>query len=292
MTVRPEQTRRKMIFGRFMQQLRERCEPRLTPDLLSRQIHTAKTTITRMEGGYTVPGFLLTSTLLGIYGATEEERTRAEQLRQTAKSDTTRIEHVADMPTKYQAFRHDEADAIRERTLDTVVIPGMLQIASYTSALACAASRLSKVDDIQTVNAAERQSRQALLTRSDRPLILHALIDENALRRRIGGTDVTVTQLDHLLTESKRSNITVQVLPLEMGAYAPMSGALVLLDYAADDGPDMAYLERIAGGETVDNADDVAVLSAVWDDVAASAPSPTASAAIIRRMKEEITENG
>jgi len=106
------------------------------------------------------------------------------------------------------------------------------------------ASRLSKVNDIQTVNAAERQSRQALLTRSDRPLILHALIDENALRRR------------------------------------------------ADDGPEMAYLERIAGGETVDNADDVAVLSAVWDDVAASAPSPSASAAIIRRVKEEITEHG
>src|SRR5256885_13681336 len=101
----PDQTRRKIIFGRYMQTLRERCAKRWTPELLGEELHGARTTITRMEGGYTFPGFLLVRTLLEIFKATPDERARAEQLRLAAKSSMARLEHAADMPEQYRALR-------------------------------------------------------------------------------------------------------------------------------------------------------------------------------------------
>jgi hypothetical protein len=290
MTPRLEQTRRKVIFGAHMQMLRERCEPRITPDLAAKEVHSAKSTITRMEGGYTVPSFLLVSTLLGIYGASAEERDRAEQLRLAAKANTTRVEHVADMPPKYRAFRRDEAEAVRERTFDTVIIPGLLQTPAYAAEVWNAARRLSRSGAGDAI-AVERQSRQALLTQRKPPLVLHALIDQFALSREIGSPAARIAQLDHVLSMAAMPNVTVQVIPRAAGAYGPLSGPMILLDYGADAGPDVAYLEYIAGGETVANVDDVVALSAVWDEISTIASSPNRSTDIIREIRNLVEEN-
>lgn len=289
MSARPEQTRRKLIFGRYMQELRERCQPRISAESAATQIHAAKSTITRMEGGYTVPGLLAASALLGIYGASNDEREKAEQLRQLAKSDTRRIEHVHGMSDTYRAFRRDEADAVRERSYDTVLVPGILQTAEYAAVLWRGAGRLNKAETGADLGA-ERQDRQALLSGREPVLVLHALIDELALSRTIGGANVAVAQLDHVLSMMERPNVTVQVLPRSAGAYGPLSGPMILLDYAPDEGPTQAYMEYIAGSVTVVNTDDVATLSAMWNDTAAAAPTPEQSAKIIRTIRNGVRE--
>jgi transcriptional regulator with XRE-family HTH domain len=287
MPSKPEQTRRKVIFGRYMHTLREQCEKRWTPDQLAAELQVARTTITRMEGGYTVPGFLLVRTLLEIYKATPDERAEAEQLRSAAKVSTSLLEHAADMPEKYRAFRIDEADAVVERTLDTVIIPAQLQTAEYAADVWRGAGRLTRSAGGEAA-AAERQERQELLMRKENPLKLHALIDEVALRRMIGGPTVMSAQLDHLLTVGALPNVTIQVIPFSQGAYGPLSGPMILLSFADPDGPGLAYLEYIARSETVENEEDVALLSAVWDDVAAKAPSPRRSRQIIRAARDAI----
>jgi hypothetical protein len=282
----PEQTRRKIIFGRYMQSMRERCARRWTPELLGDELKVARTTITRMEGGYTVPGFLLVRTLLEIYQATPDERAKAEELRLAAKASLIRVEHAADMPEQYRALRRDEADAVLARTLDTVIIPGYLQTPDYAKEIWRGSRRLNRSAD-EAVAAAEREERQELLTKEE-PLVLHALIDEVALRRMVGSPEVMVAQLDHLLAAGNRPNVTIQVLPLALGAYGPMSGPMLLLEFAQPDEPGLAYVENLGGGETVENGDDVATLSTVWDDVAAVAASPRRSRQIIRAARDSI----
>ncbi|HEV8555207.1 MAG TPA: Scr1 family TA system antitoxin-like transcriptional regulator [Actinophytocola sp.] len=271
-----------------MQMRRERCDKRWTPEMLGEELQVARTTITRMEGGYTVPGFLLIRALLEIYQATPGERAEAEGLRAAAKASMARLEHGANMVEQYRTFRRDEADAERVRTLDNVIIPGFLQTPAYAAEIWRGSHRLNPAGGDENGSAAERRERQELLDREDPPLALHALIDEAALRRMIGGPDVMVAQLDHLLAAGSRPNVTIQVLPFSLGAYGPLTGALVLLDFADPDEPGLAYLEYIAGGETVENGDGVATLSAVWEDVAAAAPSPRRSRQIIRAAREAI----
>jgi hypothetical protein len=171
-----------------------------------------------------------------------------------------------------------------------VIVPGYLQTAEYAAEIWRGARRLTRSDS-ETVAASERQERQELLTRKENPLELHALIDEVALCRMIGGPDVMAAQLDHLLTASGRPNVTIQVLPFGLGAYGPLTGALVLLGFADPDEPGLAYLEYIAGGQTVENEDGVAMLSAVWDDVAAAAPSPRQSKRLIRAAREAVANH-
>jgi Domain of unknown function (DUF5753) len=287
MSSKLERTRRKTIFGTYMRALRERCQPKITPESVANEIHTAKTTITRMESGLTVPGFLLTSTLLGIYGASSEERARAEQLRLVAKADTTRIENVVGMSEKYRAFRRDEVEAVRERTFDTVVIPGLLQTPGYAREIWSGARNLNKANDAEAF-VAERASRQSLLTLREPPLVLHSLIDEMALTRPIGSPSVRVEQLDHLISMATKSNITVQVVPKSAGAYGPMTGPWVLLDYGPDDGPNVAHAEYVAGGETIDNVENVDTLSDVWDEMVTHALSPKQTINIIRTTRDSV----
>jgi hypothetical protein len=66
---------------------------------------------------------------------------------------------------------------------------------------------------------------------------------------------------------------------------------MVLLGFGDPEEPGLAYLEYIAGGATVENKAGVAMLSAVWDDVAAAAPSPRRSRQLIRAAREAIANH-
>ncbi|WP_414639235.1 DUF397 domain-containing protein [Actinophytocola sp.] len=107
-----------------------------------------------------------------------------------------------------------------------------------------------------------RMSRQARLT-GPSPLKLHALIDEAVVRRVVGSPQVMAEQLDHLLDMGKRDNVTIQVVPFDVGAYGTMSGAIMIIGYPGDDDLPAVYLEHAAGGVWVE----MRVMSAIQRDV-------------------------
>ncbi|MCU1684994.1 MAG: putative DNA-binding protein [Amycolatopsis sp.] len=74
---------------------------------------------------------------------------------------------------------------------------------------------------------AVRSARKQRLDEPD-PLHLHAILDEAAISRQVGGHAVMLEQLNHLLAMSKRSTITVQVTPFAAGAYGLSAGASLL----------------------------------------------------------------
>lgn len=219
---------------------------------------------------------------------TEDERQRALRLWEVADADTTTIEHAHDLPVSYRRFRRDEREATRERSLDTVIIPGLLQTPAYAGARAIGSRALIQGNWDPEIDAAERRDRQGLLHRDENPLMLHALIDEAALRRVIGGPAVMVEQLDHLLTMADLPHVTIQVLPFEVGAYGALSGPLNILSFPEEDEPESAYVESLAGMHTVENGDHVSALSAVWDSAAGAALSPEAAAAFIRAVRDTV----
>jgi hypothetical protein len=176
----------------------------------------------------------------------------------------------------------DESEAIRERTHDTVIIPGLLQIPEYVVDISRAGRRGDSGEDWESRIAAERRQRQSLLTRSDERLELHALVDEACLRHEVGGSVVMAAQLDHLVSVSEWPNVTIQIIPFGFGARGTRASTLFLLSYSEPEEPDEAYVESLLGMENVSNASDVAELSAVWDEIAAAAPSARESVEIIQ----------
>jgi hypothetical protein len=88
------------------------------------------------------------------------------------------------------------------------------------------------------------------------------------------------------MTMATRPHIAVQVIPFGQGAFAVMSGALILLSFPETDEPDSAYVESVLGLDTVEDEASVAALSAVWADSAVACPSPERSRAIIEAARD------
>jgi transcriptional regulator with XRE-family HTH domain len=281
-------TRGKRRLGRFIKPIRVRSGRK--PDEIAALAVCSKQTVYRLESGDALPSLHRFTTVLEVIGATEDERRRALQLWEIADSDPAIIAHAGDLPVRYRRFRMDECEAVRERTLDTVIVPGMLQTADYAAEINRAARTRTSRPASDALAAAERRDRQSLLFRANRPLVLHSLIDEGVLRRMIGGPDVMAAQLEHLLAMADEPNITVQVVPFTFGAYGAMSGPVTIFTFPEDGDPESAYLEYVSGGETLEDEADVAGLTAVWQETCAAAPSPAESALIIRAIADSVRE--
>ncbi|MDQ3404165.1 MAG: DUF5753 domain-containing protein [Actinomycetota bacterium] len=227
--------------------------------------------------------------VLSVIGVSDEERERALQLWEVADADSTTIEHAGRLPANYMRFRMDEREARQVRTLDTVLVPGLLQTSAYASANAAVGTELLFDDWDSTAEAAERRDRQNLIHRQEDPLSLHALIDEVALRRVVGGPDVMVEQIEYLSKMASLPHVTIQVIPLAVGSYGVTAGPLVLLRFPEDDEPDSAYVESLLGMHMVENQQNARVLSNAWDHVARLALSPDETGRFIDEARDWMT---
>ena len=71
---------------------------------------------------------------------------------------------------------------------------------------------------------------------------LRVIIDETVLRRHIGGSRITYDQLTLLAAQAKRPNITMQVLPGEVGAHVGLMGGLAIASGNGDrQGPALVF---------------------------------------------------
>jgi hypothetical protein len=134
---------------------------------------------------------------------------------------------------------------------------------------------------------AARLARQELL-QGHRPLRLHALVDEGAIRWIVRDRSIMANQLRRMLVVGKQDNVVIQVIPVEAGAYGTMSGPVTILSFDDPEGTNTAYLEYPGGGEWVDATEDVEKFIAMFDRISAQALSATKSAALIRARAEEL----
>lgn len=278
------QTRRKRKVGQVLQRLRERSGR--TTEEVGALIRRTASQMSKIENGYNLCAFAELTTLLVFYEASQEEHAEAVSLWEDAKQDSTRIAHSSAVPPKFRAFLRTEIDASSARELQPMIIPGLLQTRLYAAAVERSAHRIADpaVDVDRAV--AARIARQKVLHR-DKPLRLHALIDEVVLRRLVGGPQVMAEQLRHLLTMGEMENVTIQVIDFTAGAYGTMSGPVTIFGFGDED-PDSVYLEYPGGGEWVDDTVDIAKFVAMFDDVRAQALPVAESAALIRALAEAV----
>ncbi|MGW0907392.1 helix-turn-helix domain-containing protein [Streptomyces sp. NPDC002853] len=135
-----------------------------------------------------------------------------------------------------------------------VVIPGLLQTDDYAEAL-------------QAPDASAARGRmlvELLMERQGRVFDdggigqIQFVIDEAALRRRIGGTEVMRQQLDHLKDMAGHPRVGLRVLPFSAGAHYATQTPFILLGFEGDD--DLVYSESFSGGPIAAN-DSIEVLS-------------------------------
>jgi transcriptional regulator with XRE-family HTH domain len=143
------------------------------------------------------------------------------------------------------AFLGYESSAKIVRNFEPLFVHGLLQTEEYARAII----EVLQADKPQHVDALVdlRMQRQEVLTRQPSTAQFHFILDEAAIRRRVGGPDVTRRQLEHLLEVTEYPNVTIRIVPFEAGVYPRPRVPYALLEFPDDEDEDMLYLEDPSG---------------------------------------------
>jgi transcriptional regulator with XRE-family HTH domain len=166
---------------------------------------------------------------------------------------------------------------------EPLIVPGLLQTADYARALFEAWRSAGSDDELDDLVRA-RIDRQSVLE-PPAPAELWVILDEAVLHRRIGSRKVMYDQLAHLAAMSGRANITIQIVPAEVGAHVGLLGAFAIA--AAGSAPATVYMETPDAGQTTELPSVVAKVSKTFDMLRAEALPRGASRDLIRKVAEQ-----
>lgn len=184
----------------------------------------------------------------------------------------------------FEDFIETEADASTVCNVEVMILPGLLQTTDYADALL--RTWLSEPDEELLAKRSQlRQQRQARLD-EDEPLHLHAIVHEDTLRLPINGTTTMRQQLDHLTERTEQANITLQVLPSDIGAYPGMGTAYHLIYFDNEEAP-AVYLDSLTDGHYLEEDADVAAYTLNFERLREVAYNPDESTKLIQQIREE-----
>ena len=274
-------TLRKRRLVSELRRLREAAD--LTIEDVAGRLECSASKISRIETGRVGVTPRDVRDMLSAYGADRATLDGLVQLARDARRRAWWDEFGDVAPGRYVGF---EADAERVRTYQGLMVPGLLQSEAYTRALIRAV--LPDAAPAEVDRRVElRKARQALLVADD-PLRLHAVVDEAALRRLVGGREVMAEQLRRLDEVGKLPNITLQVASFEAGGHAALDGPFVILSFPEQSDPAVVYIESPKGDVYWEEPSDVARYSDMFARLSADSLDPAASSALVGRVAREL----
>ncbi|MEU7055902.1 helix-turn-helix transcriptional regulator [Streptomyces sp. NPDC046197] len=176
------------------------------------------------------------------------------------------------LPPTYRDFISLESQASGMRTLETSVVPGLLQTPEYARAVTRAAvdgldhDRLDALVEV-------RLARQDVL-RADRPLELSAVLDEAVLRREVGGPGVMNRQLARLTEAARLPQVRLQVLPFAAGAHIGLTGPFVILSFPSTSDLDVVVLDQLTSSLYLERKEDLEAYTEAFNTLQIHALSP------------------
>jgi transcriptional regulator with XRE-family HTH domain len=116
------------------------------------------------------------------------------------------------------------------RIYEPAVVPGILQTREYAVAVLSTSINFFRVPDDAEEGATARVEGQRVLTHGDRHF--HMLLGEPTLHTNIGGTEVMIGQLEHLLTVLKLPRLRLGIIPLDAPYQVPLNNGFWIMDEA------------------------------------------------------------
>ena len=215
--------------------------------------------------------------LMDLYNVTDPERREGMHA-------LARDARVRGWWSKYKdVFKNEtlpdfETEASVLRSYDGQVIPGLLQTPDYTRALFQGGRYTSPSEMEQRTQA--RMKRREILTRHQ-PVHLRSIIDEAAFHRPVGGANVMLHQLKHLLHMAQMPHIDVQVLPYSKGAHAGLTAPFIILEFPHPLDTPIDCVPTLTDALYLEDHEDIEAYKATFGDIQGSAISSAESAEYI-----------
>ncbi|WP_326597407.1 helix-turn-helix domain-containing protein [Streptomyces sp. NBC_01803] len=194
---------------------------------------------------------------------------------------------------KQQPFAEFFSDAAEHEPLALTIcdwapllVPGLLQTEGYARAVFGAHSPLMPEEEIKN-RVANRLARADILKPAEGTTapLYWSVLDENILRRPVGGRAAMGEQLTHIARTVKERRALVQILPYAVGAHALMEGFVTLMTFG--EAPPLAYVEGPHIGQLIDDPALFAQYQMSYDLLRASALPHEESLSLIESAAED-----
>jgi transcriptional regulator with XRE-family HTH domain len=218
--------------------------------------------------------------LLKTYQVDQADIDRLISLTNRADDTTWWAPWAQVVPDWLKTFVGLEGLAESEFVFEPIIIPGLLQTEEYAAALTANTPRVRADHSERFVGF--RIARTRRLTDPDRPLMLHAVLTDSALRLAVGSPELRRAQLRHLLAMTELPTVTIQIIRPEDGPHTALTGQFVVLGF--ESVRSIGYVELHDGALYLQDADQVGTYSMVAKDLQRAALTPERSRALIQSM--------
>lgn len=270
-------TIRRRELGALLRKLR--ADRGLNAEEVTARLLFSPTKLSRIETGQSGASPRDIRDLCNLYGVTDQAE--REQLMTLAREGKQRG-WWQDFDLPYATFVGMEAEAVAISRYHSGTVPGLLQTEDYARAMLDAqVPPFSRQELEQRLSA--RLTRQGLLVQNDAPQF-HAIVDQAALHRQVGGPAVMRTQLERIEQSARLPNATVQVIAFEAGAHPAMESNFSILSFGQTLVSDTVYVEGLVGNIYLERPQDIERYKRVFAHLRTIALSHADSVALIARI--------
>ncbi|MCX5557869.1 helix-turn-helix transcriptional regulator [Streptomyces sp. NBC_00038] len=187
-------------------------------------------------------------------------------------------------PEYFQGFVQLEQGALSVSSYSAQLIHGLLQTETYARALLQSDFPPLDEEEIEQLTQA-RLERKALFDR--RPVcVINVILEEEALRRKIGSKDVMRSQYEYLVDCTARANLVLQVMPSKLGAHAGLRGPMTVIE--TSEQTSLVYTEALGKSLLVSKPAEVGVLARRYAMIRSQALRPEESVDLIGQLAGEL----
>jgi transcriptional regulator with XRE-family HTH domain len=218
-----------------------RVAANMTQKQVASELYWSTSKLMRIENGTVGVAITDLRALLSLYGITDISR--VEQLVEVAR--IAKYQHWTTyrevLSPEFIAYLGYESAAAVIKSFQQVLLPGLLQTEDYARAvLHVVAGGNERL--LQRLLEARLARQRLLLDRVDPPEMVF-ILDEAALRRRVGSWEIMAAQLEHLIRLSGQPRLHLRVLGFDCGVHLGMLGPFVVLEFADPEDDDVLFLE-------------------------------------------------
>jgi transcriptional regulator with XRE-family HTH domain len=225
--------------------------------------------------------------LLDYYEITGPRRALLLGLAEDAAQKGWWEEFTVSLSEDYKQFIGLEHEATAMAIWHVDVVTGLLQTEEYARHIIGSYSRVEPVAPGMIGRLVRvRMRRQQVLDRDG--LQLSVVLDESVLKRRIGDEAVMYDQLQRLVKEADRPNLTLQVLPLD-AQHSVFGESFVIFGFGQDADAmlqDVVSTEHLRSGFTLEGERDTYLHRIAFQMLVDAALDPVASRKLILETAE------
>ena len=225
--------------------------------------------------------------LLDYYEITGPRRALLLGLAEDAAQKGWWEEYSDSLSDDYKQFIGLEHEATSMAIWHVDVVTGLLQTEEYARHIIGSYSQVEPVAPGMIGRLVRvRMRRQQVLSRDG--LQLSVVLDESVLKRRIGDDAVMYDQLQRLVKEADRPNLTLQVLPLD-AQHSVFGESFVIFSFGQDADAmlqDVVSTEHLRSGFTLEGERDTYLHRIAFQMLSEASLDPVASRALILKTAE------